>query len=157
MSVIVKRFKKDDEEKAKRLMIQLCQVTKVPFDEKKWHWGVSMRLFDALRRNGMLVAERDDKIVGMTFADIAIDPTGISTGYIRNVIVDTNEQGQGIGKLLISKAIEYLSSMEVHEVLINVRSTTERALKLYKDLGFKPSYQVMKLKPKRTEVQVKNL
>ncbi|MHA1790981.1 MAG: GNAT family N-acetyltransferase, partial [Candidatus Helarchaeota archaeon] len=123
MSIVVRRFKKEDEEAAKNLMYQLCEITNVPFDEKKWHWGVSMRLYDALRRNGMLVAEKDGKIVGLTFADISIDPTGISTGYIRNVIVDANEQGKGIGKLLIKKAIEYLSEMEVNEILINVRST----------------------------------
>ncbi|MHA1270308.1 MAG: GNAT family N-acetyltransferase [Candidatus Helarchaeota archaeon] len=151
MTIEIRRFKKEDEDQAKELMVQLCKFTNVPFDEKKWHWGVSMRLFDALRRNGMLVAVRDGKVVGMCFGDIAIDPTGQSTGYIRNVIVDANEQGQGIGKLLIKKAIEYLSEMEVSEILINVRSTTERALKLYKDLGFKPAYQVMKLKPQQNK------
>ena len=150
MSITVRRFKKEDEDKAKDLMVQLCQITNVPFDEAKWRWGVSMRLFDALRRNGMLVAEQDDgKIVGMTFADISIDPTGVSTGYIRNVIVDSREQGQGIGKMLISKAIEYLREMEVHEILINARTQNEKALKLYEDLGFKTAYQVMKLRPKK--------
>lgn len=155
MSIKIRRFKKQDEEQAKNLMVQLCNVTNVPFDEKKWRWGVSMRLFDALRRNGMLVADKEDKIVGMTFADISIDPTGVSTGYIRNVIVDANEQGQGIGRKLIERSIKYLTEMEVHEILINVRSQTEKALSLYKDLGFKIAYKVMKLKPKKDKIKIK--
>jgi ribosomal protein S18 acetylase RimI-like enzyme len=154
MPITIRRFHKEDEEQAKNLMVQLCKVTNVPFDEKKWHWGVSMRLFDALRRNGMLVADKDGKIVGMTFADISIDPTGVSTGYIRNVIVDADEQGQGIGRMLIERAIKYLTEMEVHEILVNVRAKTERALNLYKDLGFKPAYRVMKLKPKQADLKI---
>ncbi|MHA1230223.1 MAG: GNAT family N-acetyltransferase [Candidatus Helarchaeota archaeon] len=148
MSIQIRRFKKEDEEQAKRLMKQLCQITNVPFDEKKWEWGVRMRLYDALRRNGMLVAIKDDKLVGMLFADVNIDVTGVATGYIRNVIVDADEQGQGIGRMLIEKAIEYLKEIDVHEILVNVREKTEKALNLYKRFGFKPAYQVMKLKLK---------
>ncbi len=141
----VRRFTKDDQENAKNLMEQLCKVTGVPFNEKRWKWGVKMRLYDALRKNGMLVAETPDKqLAGMIFADISIDPVGSSTGYIRSVVVDERYRGQGVGKLLITEAIKYLKEMNVDQILINVRSKTERAKQLYEKMGFREVYTVMR-------------
>ena len=141
----VRRFSKEDQEAAKVLMGQLCKVTGVPFNEKRWKWGVKMRLYDALRKNGMLVAETTDKkLAGMIFADISIDPVGSSTGYIRSVVVDEAFRGQGVGKLLIQDAIKYLNEMNVDQILINVRSRTERAKGLYERMGFKEVYSVMR-------------
>jgi ribosomal-protein-alanine N-acetyltransferase len=79
----------------------------------------------------------------MVFADISIDPVGSSTGYIRSVIVDEEFRGQGVGKLLISEAIKYLNEMNCDQILINVRSKTERAKQLYEKMGFKEVYTVM--------------
>lgn len=142
----VRRFSKEDQENAKNLMVQLCKTTGVPFNEKRWKWGVKMRLYDALRKNGMLVAISTEgkKLAGMIFADISIDPVGSSTGYIRSVVVDEAFRGQGVGKLLIEEAIKYLNEMNVDQILINVRSRTERAKKLYEKMGFKEVYTVMR-------------
>ena len=142
----VRQFTKDDQEAAKDLMIQLCKVTGVPFNEKRFKWGVKMRLYDALRKNGMLIAETTDskKLAGMIFADISIDPVGSSTGYIRSVVVDESFRGQGVGKLLIQEAVKYLNEMNVDQILINVRGKTERAKSLYDRLGFKEVYTVMR-------------
>lgn len=148
----VRRFTKDDQENAKELMEQLCKATGVPFNEKRWKWGVKMRLYDALRKNGMLVAESSDKqLAGMVFADISIDPVGSSTGYVRSVIVDERFRGQGIGKLLIQEAVKYLNEMNVDQILINVRSKTERAKNLYERMGFKEIYTVMRYGSKGEE------
>ncbi len=145
MMFTVRRFTKEDQESAKDLMEQLCKVTGVPFNEKRWKWGVKMRLYDALRKNGMLVASTsDNKLAGMIFADISIDPVGSSTGYIRSVVVDEAYRGQGVGKLLIQDAIKYLNEMNVDQILINVRSRTERAKGLYERMGFKEVYTVMR-------------
>ncbi|MHA1266127.1 MAG: GNAT family N-acetyltransferase [Candidatus Helarchaeota archaeon] len=142
----VRRFTKEDQENAKNLMQQLCNATGVPFNEKRWKWGVKMRLYDALRKNGMLIAETTDtkELAGMVFADISIDPVGSSTGYIRSVVVDEKFRGQGVGKLLIQEAIKYLNEMNVDQILINVRSRTERAKALYEKMGFKEVYTVMR-------------
>ncbi|HUY00416.1 MAG TPA: GNAT family N-acetyltransferase [Candidatus Deferrimicrobium sp.] len=142
----VRNFSKEDQENAKLLMEQLCRVTGVPFNEKRWKWGVKMRLYDALRKNGMFIAETQEskKLAGMIFADISIDPVGSSTGYIRSLVVDESFRGQGIGKILISEAVKYLNEMNVDQILINVRSKTERAKKLYDKMGFKEVYSVMR-------------
>lgn len=153
MSVVIRRFKKEDIEDAKNLMIQLCEATGTEFNEERWLWGIKMRLYDALKRNGMLVATIDDQVAGLLLADINIDPTGVSTGYIRSVIVGADFRQQGVGKKLISEAINYLKNMDVDVILINVRSTTENARQLYESLGFKELYRVMRypLPKKRIE------
>jgi ribosomal protein S18 acetylase RimI-like enzyme len=155
----VRRFEKEDQENAKNLMAQLCRITGVPFNEKRWQWGVRMRLYDALRKNGMLIAETidDKKLAGMIFADISIDPVGSSTGYIRSVIVDEDFRGQGVGKLLISEAIKYLNEMNVDQILINVRSKTERAKQLYEKMGFKEVYTVMSYGAKGEESDLEGI
>ncbi len=155
----VRRFAKDDQENAKNLMAQLCRVTGVPFNEKRWQWGVRMRLYDALRKNGMLIAETidDKKLAGMVFADISIDPVGSSTGYIRSVIVDEAYRGQGVGKLLIADAIKYLNEMAVDQILINVRSKTDRAKQLYEKMGFKEVYTVMRYGSKGDESDLEGI
>ncbi len=154
----VRRFAKSDQENAKNLMVQLCKVTGVPFNEKRWKWGVKMRLYDALRKNGMLIAETDKKeLAGMIFADISIDPVGSSTGYIRSVVVDEKFRGQGVGKLLITHAIKYLNEMNVDSTLINVRSKTSRAKSLYEKMGFKEVYTVMRYGAKSDESELDDI
>jgi ribosomal protein S18 acetylase RimI-like enzyme len=154
----VRRFTKDDQENAKNLMVQLCKVTGVPFNEKRWKWGVKMRLYDALRKNGMLIAETEKKeLAGMIFADISIDPVGSSTGYIRSVVVDEKFRGQGVGKLLITHAIKYLNEMNVDSILINVRSRTERAKNLYEKMGFKEVYTVMRFGTKGSDSDLEGI
>ncbi len=143
MTITIRRFKKDDIEDAKNLMIQLCEVTGAEFNEERWLWGIKMRLYDALKKNGMLVASEDGTMAGLLLADINIDPTGVSTGYIRSVIVGADFRKKGIGKKLVSEAINYLKNMDVDTILINVRGTTEHAMKLYESLGFRELYRVM--------------
>ena len=143
----IRRFEIEDEEKAKQLMIQLCQETGTDFNEKKWFWGVKRRIYDALQKNGMLLASDEDteKVIGMIFSDIRIEPTGISTGYIRTVIVDSTYRKKGVGKALITEAIKYLKNLEVDKIRINVRSEMKSVYEFYKSLGFKESYVVMEL------------
>ena len=59
-------------------------------------------------------------------------------------MVDEAFRGQGVGKLLIQDAIKYLNEMNVDQILINVRSRTERAKGLYERMGFKEVYSVMR-------------
>ena len=143
MTIEIRRFKKEDIEHAKKLMIQLCEITGAEFNEERWLWGIKMRLYDALKRNGMLIARVDDQVAGLLLADINIDPTGVSTGYIRSVIVGVDFRKKGLGKKLISEAINYLKNMDVDTILVNVRSSTENARKLYENLGFRELYRVM--------------
>ena len=143
-SINIRRFKKLDIDDAKRLMVQLCELTGTEFLEERFLWGLKMRLYDALKKNGMLIAEEDiadgkKQVIGFLLADINIEPSGRSTGYIRTVIIDENARGKGVGKELVTHAINYLKTMDVDSILVNVRAATQTARKLYENLGF-PEY-----------------
>ncbi|NHI93007.1 MAG: GNAT family N-acetyltransferase [Candidatus Lokiarchaeota archaeon] len=147
-SINIRRFKKPDIESAKKLMIQLCELTGTEFLEERFLWGLKMRLYDALKKNGMLIAEEDigdgkPRVIGFLLADINIEPTGTSTGYIRTVIIDESARGKGVGKELVAHAINYLKTMDVDSILVNVRAATQTARKLYENLGFQELYRVM--------------
>jgi len=144
----IRRFKKPDIDDAKRLMVQLCELTGTEFLEERFLWGLKMRLYDALKKNGMLIAEEDlgngkIKVIGFLLADINIEPSGTSTGYIRTVIIDESARGKGVGKELVTHAINYLKTMDVDSILVNVRAATQTARKLYENLGFQELYRVM--------------
>ncbi|MHA1784237.1 MAG: GNAT family N-acetyltransferase [Candidatus Helarchaeota archaeon] len=164
MTINIRRFKKQDIDDAKRLMIQLCELTGTVFLEERFLWGLKMRLYDALKKNGMLVAEEDlnggeKKIIGFLLADINIEPTGTSTGYIRTVIIDANARGKGVGKELVNHAINYLKTMDVDSILVNVRASTTTARKLYENLGFRELYRVMEFpvsKKKKENLKLPN-
>ncbi len=148
MSINIRRFVKNDIDAAKKLMIQLCELTGTEFLEERFLWGLKMRLYDALKKNGMLVAEEDigdgkKKTIGFLLADINIEPTGTSTGYIRTVIIDESARGKGVGRELVNHAINYLKTMDVDSILVNVRAETKQARKLYENLGFHELYRVM--------------
>ncbi|MHA1143551.1 MAG: GNAT family N-acetyltransferase [Candidatus Helarchaeota archaeon] len=139
----VRRFKKTDIEAAKRLMVQLCELTNTEFNEERWLWSIKMRLYDALKKNGMFVAMENDNLIGLLMADITIEPTGASNGYIKSVIIDERARGKGVGQKLLKEAIDYLTTMDVDTILVNVRGETERARKLYEKMGFKELYRVL--------------
>ena len=90
-------------------------------------------------------------------ADINIEPSGRSTGYIRTVIIDESARGKGVGKELVTHAINYLKTMDVDSILVNVRAATQTARKLYENLGFQELYRVMEYpisKKKKEEMKL---
>ena len=139
----VRRFKKEDIESAKKLMVQLCELTQTEFNEERWLWSIKMRLYDALKKNGMFVAVEGSKVIGLLMADISIEPTGVSNGYIKSVIIDESERGKGVGQKLLRESIDYLTTMDVDTILVNVRGETEKARKLYEKMGFTELFRVL--------------
>ena len=148
----VRRFKKEDIESAKKLMIQLCELTQTEFNEERWLWSIKMRLYDALKKNGMFVAIEGPKVIGLLMADISIEPTGVSNGYIKSVIIDESARGKGVGQKLLRESIDYLTTMDVDTILVNVRGETENARKLYEKLGFKELFRVLQYRISKKSV-----
>ncbi|MBR7101249.1 MAG: ribosomal protein S18-alanine N-acetyltransferase [Clostridia bacterium] len=102
-------------------------VFSVPFTEKSlnelylntsWH-------FFAARANGSLVGY-------ISFYTI-LDETEIV-----NVCVNSSCRGNGIGKMLVSCAIEYSKKNGVQRLMLEVRKSNAIAIKLYESFGFIP-------------------
>lgn len=145
-NLIIRRAVPDDVSNLRLLMKQLCDVQHVPFNEKRFTWGVKKRLYDRLQKQGFVVAEDSEthKLLGMIFAELVIDPLGSAEGYIRTVVVDENARGRKIGKTLLKSSLEYLKEMGVEVIRINSRGSKT---KYFESFGFKPTYTVMEFRP----------
>jgi len=84
---------------------------------------------------GSFVAERDGKVIGtsatITFAG--------KLAWVGMVIVDAEFRGQGIGKTLLKRAIDYLDGRRIACMKLDA---TPQGRPLYEKLGFRPEYDV---------------
>jgi len=78
-----------------------------------------------------LVAETDGAVTGYAGAWIILDES-----HITNIAVAEPFRGQGIGKKLTQALLQYLSNLGACYATLEVRVSNERALNLYKSLGF---------------------
>ncbi len=127
----------------KRLVEDLGQK----FDPKRFDWGISRRLYDPLQRHGILIAVDEDsnEVVGMIIAELRIDPYGLSEGYIKQYFLKPDFRAQGIGQLLLEKALEHLKKIKVEKVKVNIKGQAEVASKVYAKMNFKKVYEVLEL------------
>ncbi len=112
------------------------------------HWGfdlffeskVAMELSEFLRRfneahDGFWVASVEEKLVG----SIAIDGFHRNSkgGHLRWFIVAPENQWQGIGKMLLEKAVEFCRKMKFNKVYLWTFSGLDPARHLYEKFGFR--------------------
>jgi dTDP-4-amino-4,6-dideoxy-D-galactose acyltransferase len=86
-----------------------------------------------------LVAEADGKIAGFVSAlwdDAQQHIFGIGHGHIDLIAVQENFQKQGIGSLLLSKAMERLAESDARIVTVSTQATNLNAIKLYQQSGY---------------------
>ena len=132
------------------LMRKLTELLHEKFDEFRWRTSLLTR---KTAQEGMFIAIEEEKVIGMSFAEMKGPKEG-SYGYISSVIVDDDYRGKGVGELLIQKAILYLGRRGANTIRINVRKEAAGAAKLYEKIGFKEKYRVMELelsKPQKLE------
>ena len=88
---------------------------------------------DAIARteNIFLVAEENDSICGYIGMYQALDE-----GEITNVAVSPEKRGQGIGSLLIEKALCIAKEQGIVQVILEVRVSNQPAIHLYEKTGF---------------------
>ncbi len=143
--IIIRRATVEDAASLRNLMVQLCAAQKAPFNEKRFEWGIKRRLYDRLQKQGFLVAEdpKTNKLLGMIFAELIVDPLGSAEGYIRTVVVDVNARGRQVGKKLLQASLDYLKEMGVDVIRINSK---DRESKYFASFGFQPTYTVMELR-----------
>lgn len=89
---------------------------------------------DYLGNDLFLVAENKDEIVGYIITDVRKNE-----GVVISIAVEPDFQRKGIGKELISKTIEKLST---EYIVLTVRVNNEKAKKFYKELDFERLYAI---------------
>jgi len=139
--ITIREYTDKDYNAATNLMRKLTELMGSKFDEFRWKTSLLTR---KSQQEGMFIALEDEKVVGMSFAEMR-GQRGQNFGYISSVIVDDDYRGQGIGEHLIQKAIMYLGRRGAKTVRINVRKEAVGAIKLYEKIGFKEKFRVMEL------------
>jgi len=88
----------------------------------------------------VLVAEEGGELVGYLIfqkqAKMALR-TIRQWGYISDLYVDPSFRSRGIGKALLKRCLAELESLGVSHVRLNVWSENHRAMRLYKESGFR--------------------
>ncbi|MEQ9716085.1 MAG: ribosomal protein S18-alanine N-acetyltransferase [Candidatus Asgardarchaeia archaeon] len=81
--------------------------------------------------NFSFVAEENNRLIGFIISRIEWD----GRGHILSIAVHPSYQGRGVGTRLLITAINTLFSF-VDEIFLEVRISNERAIRLYRNIGF---------------------
>ena len=83
---------------------------------------------------------KDNKLAGYIYLEV--NPA-FGEGSIEFFAVDESQRGKGIGSKLLTMALKWLFTFDsVDDIILCVNSTNEKALNLYKMVGFKQEYQL---------------
>ena len=90
-----------------------------------------------IRIKNALFAVKNDNPIGMV---VLIQQTNIKSRHLANIFglyVMSSHRGQGIGKLLIEKALQKLSSVEsIRKIKLAVNAELTATINLYEQFGF---------------------
>lgn len=96
---------------------------------------------DAYRRlitspcNHLLLLQSEEGIEGMLTVGMYHSPTG-SKAWIEDVVVDTAFRGKGLGRMMMTHAIDYCREMSINTVYLTSNPRRIAANALYQSLGF---------------------
>ncbi|MFQ3319090.1 MAG: ribosomal-protein-alanine N-acetyltransferase [Natronomonas sp.] len=111
-------------------LLKVFRIEKQSFPQP-WPYAAFERFLDT---PGFLIAE-DADIVGYVVAD-SIPNHGTSIGHIKDLAVAPNRRGEGIGRLLLSRALSALFVDGADRVKLEVRESNGTARSLYEAFDF---------------------
>jgi ribosomal-protein-alanine N-acetyltransferase len=80
----------------------------------------------------------DPPVVGYVVADV-VPNHGRPIGHIKDIAVDPDRRGEGVGSTLVESALHVVDASAVK---LEVRESNETARRLYRRFGFEPSRRV---------------
>ena len=96
----------------------------------------------------VLVAKQDDSLVGYLICERdVVTPLdmGYRWSYVSDIYVKPAHRRQGVGRLLLQTILEYLRSVGSTHVRLAVWDKNERAIKLYRELGFRDHMHILQV------------
>ena len=110
----------------------LKQLTNTPdITEKQF-----LEQFNLLNKNDLhLIIEENKKIIayGSILIDFKFHRNCRNVGHIEDIVVDKNERGRGISKILFQKLIEYSKEMNCYKLILNCK---DEYINFYKKFNF---------------------
>lgn len=90
----------------------------------------------------VLVAERDGKVVGYTYA--TIEPRDWmslrdNAGVIQDIIIDPDHRGGGVGRKLLDATLAFLQAAGAPRVVLSTAARNEGAQRFFASAGFRPT------------------
>lgn len=90
---------------------------------------------------GFLVALTDGQVVGYVVADVT-STHGRSLGHVKDVAVHPDYRGDGVGSVLLTRALSELAFQGADSVKLEVRKGNDGAKRLYQAFDFEPLRQI---------------
>lgn len=78
-----------------------------------------------------LVLETEGQVIGFAGAHIILDE-----GHVTNIAVREDHRGRGLGRKLTLALLQYAADLGARYITLEVRPSNEKAIALYKSLGF---------------------
>ena len=86
---------------------------------------------------GFLVADRDGRVAGYVVADVNRS-LGHRFGHVKDIAVHPDHRGEGIGSILLARALGVVAGRGADSVKLEVRRSNHAAQQLYREFGFEP-------------------
>lgn len=118
-------------------LLDVFRIEKRSFAQP-WPYAAFERLLDA---PGFLVAEADDDLVGYVVAN-TVSQGGRTLGHVKDIAVDPERRGEGIGRTLLARALSSLFVEGADRVKLEVRESNESARGLYEAFEFEVHHVV---------------
>lgn len=120
-------------------LLDVYRIEKLVFPQP-WPFSAFERY---LGEPGFLVREREvtvqgldaNPLAGYVVAD-AIPNHTRPLGHVKDIAVHPDDQGQGIGRALLGRALDALAAQGVRSAKLEVRRTNTAAIGLYREFGF---------------------
>jgi ribosomal protein S18 acetylase RimI-like enzyme len=141
--VLIREYQKEDFEEVILILAEISESHSVYFNKEAWTAWTGLRVTQPGYRRTTLVAETDQKVVGIGLIEFVIENLdGEAVGYLSNWGVKAEYRNLGIGRLLVEKAIRILTDIHADVIKINVATipNPSRVLDLVKSVGFEPRY-----------------
>lgn len=118
-------------------LLDVVRIERSAFPQP-WPWRAFERFLD---EPGFLVASDGRVVRGYVVAD-RVETVGIQVGHVKDLAVHPSHRREGIGSSLLERAISVLATNGVAHVKLEVRSTNEAAIDLYRRHGFETHHVV---------------
>jgi len=138
--VLIRNIREDDEEKFLSMLIQLDNETKFmlyePGERKRDINKIRSRIKDAHKSSFLYIVEDNGKLVGFLSAKRGQVNRIKHSAYIVIGIIK-NYTGKGIGRRLFNELDNWATDNGVTRLELTVMRHNERAISLYKKMGYK--------------------